>query len=68
MGILIGGALLTGHFLAHLVSAASGSRAPQPTNKGLDLGRALVELSHEPILISLAIYIPLRFISFIATQ
>ena len=69
VGILIGGALLTGHFTRPLVSAASGSRAPQGTpNKGLDLARTLVELSHEPILISLALYIPLRFISFIATQ
>jgi hypothetical protein len=30
------------------------------------VGRALVELSHEPILISLAIYVPLRLLSFLA--
>lgn len=68
VGILIGGALLAGLFTRPLVSAASGSRASQGTpNKGLNLGRTLVELSHEPILISLALYIPLRLISYIAT-
>jgi hypothetical protein len=67
VGVLIGGALLIGLLTQPLISAASGSRAPNPP-KGINLGRALVELSHEPIIISLVIYIPLRLLSFLAGQ
>jgi hypothetical protein len=68
-GIVIGGALLVGLFTRPLISAASGARASQGTpGRGLNLARTLVELSHEPILISLALYIPLRLISYVATQ
>jgi hypothetical protein len=49
-----------------LISAASGSRTAANPARGINVGRALVELSHEPILISLAIYIPLRLLSFLA--
>jgi len=68
VGILIGGALLIGLLTQPLISAASGSRAAPNPSKGINLGRALVELSHEPILISLAMYIPLRLLSFLAGQ
>jgi hypothetical protein len=64
VGILIGGALLIGLLTQPLISAASGSRSPNPP-KGINLGRALVELSYEPILISLVIYVPLRLLSFL---
>jgi hypothetical protein len=68
VGILIGGALMIGLFTQPLISAASGSRTSTNPTRGINLGRALVELSHEPILISLAIYVPLRLLSFMAAQ
>ncbi len=68
VGILIGGALLIGLLTQPLVSAASGSRASANPTRGINLSRALVELSHEPILISLAMYVPLRLLSFLAGQ
>jgi hypothetical protein len=68
VGILIGGALMIGLLTQPLISAASGSRTSSNPTRGINLGRALVELSHEPILISLAIYIPLRLLSFVAAQ
>jgi hypothetical protein len=43
------------------VAAASGSLVAR--GRGTTFGRALVELSHEPILISLVVYIPLLFLS-----
>jgi hypothetical protein len=58
VGVLIGSALLIGLLTRPLVSAASGSRAAPA--KGINLARLLVELSHDPILIALALYIPLR--------
>jgi hypothetical protein len=67
VGILIGGALLIGLLTRPLISAASGSRSPNPM-KGINLGRALVELSYEPILISLVIYVPLRLLSYLPGQ
>lgn len=60
VGILIGGALLIGLLTRPLVSAASGSRAVP--SKNLNLARTLVELSHDPILIALALYVPLRLL------
>ncbi|MEO5952039.1 MAG: hypothetical protein ABIQ44_06155, partial [Chloroflexia bacterium] len=66
VALLIGGALLVGLMTRPLVFAASGSRAT-PT-KGFNLARTLVELSHDPILIALAIYIPLRLLSFVPAQ
>jgi hypothetical protein len=66
VGILIGGALMIGLLTQPLVSAASGSRTSVNPARGINVGRALVELSHEPILISLAIYVPLRLLSFLA--
>lgn len=57
---LIGGGLLISYLTRPLVEASSG--AYRPTHHALDLTRALVELSHGPILISLALYIPLRLL------
>lgn len=62
VGILIGGALLIGYLTRPLVSAASGSRAAPATARSINLPRTLVELSHDPILIALALYIPLRLL------
>lgn len=56
--LLMGGALLLNLLLRPMVEAASGAyEAPQD---GLDPRHALVELSHGPILISLAIYLLMR--------
>lgn len=66
VALLIGCALVVGVLTRPLVFAASGSRAA-PT-KGFNLARTLVELSHDPILIALAIYIPLRLLSFVPAQ
>lgn len=60
LGLFIGGALLVSLLTRPMVLAAAGSRSPLA--KGTNLGRALVELSHGPILISLALYIPLRLL------
>ncbi len=60
VALLIGTALLIGLLTRPLVSAASGSRAS--TAPGLNLARTLVELSHDPILIALALYIPLKLL------
>ncbi|MEO8287447.1 MAG: hypothetical protein ABI670_13560 [Chloroflexota bacterium] len=68
IGLLIGGALMIGLLTQPLISAASGSRSASPAATRINLGRALVELSHEPILISLAIYVPLRLLSFFAAR
>lgn len=57
---LIGVGLVVSYLTRPLVEAASGAHRPQP--RLIDLGRALVELSHGPILISLALYIPLRLL------
>jgi hypothetical protein len=66
LALVIGGALLVGLLTRPLVFAASGSRTT-PT-KGFNFARTLVELSHDPILIALAIYIPLRLFSFVSPQ
>jgi hypothetical protein len=68
VGILIGTALLIGLLTEPLVSAASGSHSISRPGQGLNLAGALVELSHEPILISLAIYIPLRLLFPVSAQ
>ena len=60
-GLLIGGALLISLFTRPLVEAASGAHTANEA--GIKLGRALVELSHGAILISLALYIPLRLLT-----
>lgn len=57
---LIGGGLLVSYITRPLVEASSG--AHRPTRRAVDLARALVELSHGPILISLVLYIPLRLL------
>lgn len=63
VGILIGGALVVGLLTRPLALAASGARAqPDVPAKGINIGRTLVELSHDPILIALALYIPLRLV------
>jgi hypothetical protein len=59
VGLLIGGALLVSHLTRPLIEAASGA---YDKDKGYNLRRALVELSHGPILISLVLYIPLRLL------
>jgi hypothetical protein len=60
VGLLIGGALLVSHLTRPLIEAASG--AYDDKGKGYNIRRALVELSHGPILISLVLYIPLRLL------
>jgi hypothetical protein len=60
-GLLIGGAMLIGLATRPLVAAASGSLASR--GRDMNFGRALVELSHEPIIISMVVYIPLLFLS-----
>jgi hypothetical protein len=57
---LIGGGLLVSYLTRPLVEASSGGRRPH--QRVFDLARALIELSHGPILISLALYIPLRLL------
>jgi hypothetical protein len=64
-GLLIGGALLLGLITRPLVAAASGSLTSR--GRGASFGRAVVELSHEPILISLVVYIPLLFLTVVGT-
>lgn len=58
-GLPIAWALLTSLLTRPAIEAASGAHNAEG---GINLGRALVELSHGPILISLALYIPLRLI------
>lgn len=60
VGLLIGGALLVSHLTRPLIEAASG--AYDDKDKSYNPRRALVELSHGPILISLVLYIPLRLL------
>ena len=66
-GVLIGGAMLVGVATRPLVAAASGALAARGSGRGTTFGRALVELSHEPIIISLVVYIPLLFLSVVGT-
>jgi hypothetical protein len=63
-GVLIAGALLIGLATRPLVAAASGSLAARG-RRGTTFGRALVELSHEPLIISLVVYIPLLYLSIV---
>ncbi len=65
VGILIGGALLVGLLTRPLIEAASG--AHQSSERSVNMGRALVELSHGPMLIALIIYIPLRLLGMTTT-
>jgi hypothetical protein len=60
VGLLIGGALLVSHLTRPLIEAASGAYGDK--GKSYNPRRALVELSHGPILISLVLYIPLRLL------
>lgn len=60
LGLFVGGALLVSLLTRPMVLAASGSQ--NPLARWTNLGRTLVELSHGPILISLALYIPLRLL------
>ncbi|HEX8228638.1 MAG TPA: hypothetical protein VF826_04915 [Chloroflexia bacterium] len=57
---LIGIGLVVSYFTRPLMEAASGAHRLHP--RAVDLARALVELSHGPILISLALYLPLRLL------
>ncbi|HEY0072434.1 MAG TPA: hypothetical protein VGE04_20935 [Chloroflexia bacterium] len=57
---LIGIGLVVSYLTRPLMEAASGAHRSHP--RAIDLGRALVELSHGPILISLALYLPLRLL------
>lgn len=57
---LIGIGLVVSYLTRPLIEAASGAHRLHP--RAIDLGRALVELSHGPILISLALYLPLRLL------
>jgi hypothetical protein len=60
-GLVIGGALLVSLRTRPMIEAAAATRGG--SQAGAKLGRALVELSHGPILISLALYIPLRLLT-----
>jgi hypothetical protein len=60
-GALIGGALFLGLITRPMIEAASG--AYRTGTGGVSLQRALVELSHGPVLIALALYIPLRLLN-----
>lgn len=57
---LIGAGLVVSYLTRPIMEAASGAHRLHP--RAIDLGRALVELSHGPILISLALYLPLRLL------
>ncbi|HET6314307.1 MAG TPA: hypothetical protein VFH60_10745 [Chloroflexia bacterium] len=57
---LIGTGLVVSYLTRPMMEAASGAHRLHP--RAIDLGRALVELSHGPILISLALYLPLRLL------
>lgn len=57
---LIGTGLVVSYLTRPMMEAASGAHRLHP--RPVDLGRALVELSHGPILISLALYLPLRLL------
>jgi hypothetical protein len=57
---LIGIGLVVSYLTRPMMEAASGAHRLHP--RAIDLGRALVELSHGPILISLALYLPLRLL------
>lgn len=59
-GLLIGGALLVAWITRPMIEVASGARHGVSSH---NLGRILVELSQAPILISLAIYLPLRLLN-----
>lgn len=61
VALLIGGALLVSLLTRPMIEAASAPRGASTT--GIKMGRALVELSHGAILISLAMYIPLRLVA-----
>jgi hypothetical protein len=60
-GLLIGGALLVSLLTRPMIEAAVGTHGD--STPGTKLSRALVELSHGPILISLALYVPLRLLT-----
>ncbi|MDQ3704614.1 MAG: hypothetical protein M3437_05205 [Chloroflexota bacterium] len=60
IAVLIGTGLVVSYLTRPLMEAASGAHRLHP--RAIDLGRALVELSHGPILISLALYLPLRLL------
>lgn len=60
VGLIVGGALLVFALTKPLAEAAFGAYANPGRARSLHLRRALVEFSHAPILISLALYIPLR--------
>jgi hypothetical protein len=57
---LIGTGLVVSYLTRPMMEAASGAHRLHP--RSIDLARALVELSHGPILISLALYLPLRLL------
>jgi hypothetical protein len=58
VALLVSGALLLALVTRPMIDIASGAR-----HGGYTFARAIVELSHAPILISLAIYLPLRLLS-----
>lgn len=64
VALLVAGALLLARLTHPLVEAAAGAHRPEgarPT--GMSLGRSLVELTHGPVLIALALYLPLSLIT-----
>lgn len=60
VAVLIGSGLFVSYLTRPLVEASSGGHGQH--SKLADFLRAFVELSHGPILISLALYIPLRLL------
>jgi hypothetical protein len=61
MAALIGGALLLAMLTTPLMQAASGARTFS-SRRWSGPGRALMELSHGPVLVSLILYIPMRLL------
>ncbi len=61
MAVLIGGALLLAVLTTPLMQAASGARTLSP-RWWSGPARALMELSHGPVLVSLVLYIPMRLL------
>ena len=57
IGILIGAGLLLSYMTRQMAEAASGVEG-----KANPIARSLVELSHGPVIISLALYLPLSLL------
>jgi hypothetical protein len=64
VALLVAGALLLAWITHPLVEAAATAHRPEATRPtSVSLGRSLVELTHGPVLIALALYLPLSLIT-----